>query len=56
MKQKIIFSRRVAKALKQEGFEIIDVKQNTFHPEYICYVFEWTKECEEAFKKIIKNL
>lgn len=56
MKQKIIFSRRVAQALKQEGFEIIDIRQNKFHPEYTCYVFEWTEECEKAFKHIIINL
>lgn len=53
---KIIFSRRVALSLKDQGFQIVGIDRNNYNPEFICYIFEKTPELMIAFDNIVKNL
>ena len=44
MKEKIIFSKRIAVELRKRGFVILETRVNELHPQYDCWVFEDTEE------------
>lgn len=44
MKEKIIFSRKMAYELRKHGFNILRVEPNPYKPEFDCYIFEETQE------------
>lgn len=52
MKEKVIFTRKLAYQLNAMGFKIIEVRPNPHHPQYDCYVFEETEEFLEIFYKL----
>lgn len=53
---KIVFSRRVALYLKDQGFQIVGIDRNNYNPEYTCYIFEKTPDLMIAFDNIVRNL
>lgn len=52
MKEKVIYTRRVAYELRKMGFPIVRVEINPNKPEFDCYVFEET----QAFTAALTNL
>lgn len=52
MKEKIIFTRRVAYELRRQGFSIIRVEPNPNKPEFDCWVFEDTQALADALTAI----
>ena len=54
MKEKVIYTRRVAYELRKMGFPIVRVEINPNKPEFDCYVFENTKELAAALTKLTR--
>ena len=52
----IIYTRRVAAALRELGFSIVKVGVNPNKPEFDCYFFEDTKEFQQALTELTKKL
>ena len=44
MKEKIIYTKRIAYELRKQGFPIVRVEVNPNKPEFDCYVFQETEE------------
>lgn len=53
--QKIIYSKRVCEQLMLLGFRPIETIPNPLKPEFICWVFEWTKEFDAALSAILST-
>lgn len=51
--RKIIYSRRIAIALREQGFKILETQVNKSNPKFDCYIFEATPEFYEALDKLI---
>lgn len=52
MKEKIVYTKWVAVALRKSGFPIVRVDVNPNKPELDCWVFEATDEMIAAFTQI----
>ena len=52
----VIYTRRVAAALRELGFSIVKVGVNPNKPEFDCYFFEDTKEFQQALTELTKKL
>lgn len=52
MKEKIIYTRRIAYELRKQGFEILRLGVNEYHPELDTYIFEETSELSAALTKL----
>ena len=52
MKEKTIYTKRLAYALRCQGFEIIRVEINPNKPQFDCWVFEDTPAFRAAFIKL----
>lgn len=54
MKEKVIFSRKMAYELRKAGFNIIRVEPNRRKPEFDVYIFEDTQDLCDAMNKLSK--
>ena len=54
MKEKVIYTRRVAYELRKMGFPIVRVEINPNKPEFDCYVFEETQAFAAALTKLTR--
>ena len=50
---KIIYSMRIMLALSAKGFEPLTTMPNPKHPEYNCWVFQWSEDLQEELDKIL---
>lgn len=55
-KSKLIFDPRVARTLCKRGFYIIDLKPLRGEPDKSVFVFENTKEFQEALTQILADI
>lgn len=55
MKEKVIYTKRVAYELRKMGFPIIRVEINPNKPQFDCWVFAETAELIEALLTITKH-
>lgn len=55
MIEKIIYTKKVAYKLRQQGFPIVRVEANPNKPQFDCYVFEDTKDFQQALTAISNN-
>lgn len=53
LKTKIIYSKRIAIALRERGFQILETKVNRIKPQYDCYVFAATPELFAALEELM---
>ena len=51
----VVYTRRIALALRKEGFNIIRTDINPTHPQFECWVFKKTKELVAAFERLAKK-
>ena len=51
----VIFSKRLAKALVDQGFTLIDTQPNNKRAGYYIYLFENSAELQKAIIKTTKN-
>lgn len=56
MKERKVFSRKMALYLRQRGFKIIYTEPNTYKPQFDVYIFEDTKELQDAMTEYTNNL
>lgn len=52
MKEKIIYTKRIALELRRRGFELLKTDINENFPQYITYIFEETPELLQALSEI----
>ena len=50
---KIIYSMRIMLALRAAGFEPLTTMPNPQHPEFNCWVFEYTEDLQKELDKIL---
>ena len=55
MKERIIFSLKVANELVKRGFEVKDTQINIKYPEYKVFLFEESNEIRKALKEITQR-
>lgn len=55
MKEKIIYTRRIAYELRKLGFKILRTGVNEYHPELDTYIFEETPELIKALTCITRK-
>ena len=55
MSEKIIYTKKVAYKLRQQGFPIVRVEVNPNKPQFDCYVFENTEAFQQALTAISNN-
>lgn len=55
MKLYPIFSRRIVRELEKQGFKVIKMAPNNFHPELNVYYFEETVTLRNAVQKLIQK-
>lgn len=53
IKEKIIYSKRIAIELRKRGFRILDTRVNEHYPEFDCWVFADTIELQEALSELM---
>lgn len=53
--KKPVFSRKIAHALCEEGFQVIDVQPNNNKPWLNVYYFEATPDLLDAFDEILTS-
>lgn len=53
--EKVIYTKKVAYKLRQQGFPIVRVEVNPNKPQFDCYVFEDTKAFRQALTTISKD-
>lgn len=53
--EKIIFSRKIAVQLREQGFQILRTEVNKLHPQFDCWVFENTEDLRRAFDKLLNS-
>ena len=54
MKEKIIYTKRIAYELRKQGFPIVRVEVNPNKPEFDCWVFAETAELIKALTALSK--
>ena len=54
-KEKKIFNRRLALALRGKGFNIIKTEPNFYKPEFDVYIFEDSVELQSALTEITQK-
>lgn len=52
----IIYTRRIAAALREMGFSIVKVGVNPNKPEFDCYYFEDSKEFQQALSELTRKI
>lgn len=51
----VVYMPKIAAALRQQGFKILEVIPNEKKPQYDAYVFEDCPEFRKAFSNIVKQ-
>lgn len=55
MKEKVIYTRKLANKIVQAGFPVVRVEANPNKPEFDCYVFAETADFKKAFTNIVNG-
>lgn len=55
MKEKVIYTRRIANKMVAAGFPVVRVEANPNKPEFDCYVFAETADFKAAFTNIVNE-
>lgn len=50
---KIIYSKRIAIQLREQGFQILETRVNKAKPQFDCYVFAATPELFAALNELM---
>lgn len=53
-KEYVIYTKRVALALREQGFKLIRTGINPNYPQYITYIFEDSEAFQQELKKYKK--
>ena len=55
MKEKVIYTRKIANKLVQAGYPVVRVEENPNKPEFDCWVFAETADFKKDFTNIINQ-